>query len=161
MMHLTAAALIAVLTVSSKTTLAADRNGETVTRPVAVDNTSASPAADIVNTSGSERDSVATRGPVLPILYASYAALQAYDSYSTIAAVKHGARESNALMSGLAGKPAAFCVIKGGVTTVSIVVAERLWRQHRRAEAIATMVISNGIMAAVAARNTRVLRAQQ
>ena len=70
-------------------------------------------------------------------------------------------RESNALMSGLAGKPAAFCVIKGGVTTVSIVVAERLWRQHRRAEAIATMVISNGIMAAVAARNTRVLRAQQ
>jgi len=162
MMRMTSAALITLLTVSSGTALAADRKSETATiTAVAVDNTPLLPAADVVDTSDSPREIVATRGLVLPILYASYAALQAYDGYTTIAGVEHGARETNSMMNGLAGQRAAIWAIKGGVTTVSIVVAERLWKQHRRADAIAMMVISNGLMAAIAARNTVVLRAQR
>jgi len=36
-----------------------------------------------------------------------------------------------------------------------------LWRHHRRAEAIVTMIAANGVMAAIAARNVGVLRASR
>lgn len=95
---------------------------------------------------------------VLPPLYAALAGLQAYDACTTLRGVNHGAQESNALVGGLAGRPAAFWAIKGGSTALSIYMAERLWRNHHRAEAIVTMVAANGVMAAIAARNTVVLR---
>jgi hypothetical protein len=41
---------------------------------------------------------------------------------------------------------------------VSVSAAEVLWRRHRRAEAIATMVAVNSIMAAVALNNASVIR---
>ena len=72
-----------------------------------------------------------------------------------------GARESNALVSGLAGRPAMFWALKGGSTAMSIFMAEQLWRHHRRAEAIVTMIAANGVMAAIAARNASVLRASR
>jgi hypothetical protein len=102
-----------------------------------------------------------TRPSMLPPLYASLAALQAYDGYATLRGVTNGARESNVLVSGVAGKPAVFWAVKGGSTAVSLFMAERLWRHHRRAEAIATMVVANGVMAAIAARNASVLRASR
>jgi len=101
------------------------------------------------------------RPPVLPALYVSFAGLQAYDGYSTLRGVKNGAQESNALVGGLASKPAAFWAIKGGSTALSIYMAERLWRNNHRAEAIVTMVVANGVMAAIAARNTAVLRSSR
>ncbi len=102
-----------------------------------------------------------TRPSMLPPLYVSLAALQAYDGYATLRGVTNGAREGNVLVSGLAGKPALFWALKGGSTAVSIVMAEQLWRHHRRVEAIATMVVANGVMAAIAARNASVLRSSR
>src|SRR5438477_13058965 len=69
------------------------------------------------------------RGSILPALYVSAAALQVYDGLSTMNGVKHGAVEANPVMSGMAGKCLALWAVKGGVTTVSIYAAERMWRQ--------------------------------
>src|SRR5437867_2901305 len=82
-------------------------------------------------------------------------ALPPHDGYATLRGVTEGARESNALVSGLAGRPATFWALKGGSTAMSIFMAEQLWRHHRRAEAIVTMIAANGVMAAIAARNAR------
>ena len=103
----------------------------------------------------------AARGPVLPSLYVSLIGLEAYDGYSTTRGLKHGALESNTFMRGLAAKPAALWAVKGGATFVSIYMAERLWRKNRRGQAIALMVVTNGLMAAVAGNNASVLRAQR
>jgi hypothetical protein len=102
-----------------------------------------------------------TRPSLLPPLYVSLAALQVYDGYSTTYGVKNGSRESNVLVGGLAGKPALFWAVKGGSTAVTIFLAEQLWRHHRKAEAIATMIIANGLMTGIAARNASVLRASR
>jgi hypothetical protein len=98
-----------------------------------------------------------SRGAVLPLLYASYAGLQAFDATSTLRGVKLGAQEANPLMSGLSGNPAGMWALKAGLTAASIVASEHLWKQHRRGEAIALMVVANGIMAGVAARNAAVV----
>jgi hypothetical protein len=55
----------------------------------------------------------------------------------------------------------AFWVAKGGASLASILMAERLTKKRHRGQAIALMVVSNGIMAAVATSNARVLRAQR
>jgi hypothetical protein len=98
---------------------------------------------------------------VLPSLYVSLIGLEAYDGYSTTRGLRHGALESNTFMRGLAAKPAALWAVKGGATFVSIYMAERLWRKNRRGQAIALMVVTNGLMAAVAANNASVLHAQR
>ena len=98
------------------------------------------------------------RGSLLPTLYVSLSALNALDAHATTTGVRRGAVEANPLMRGVAGNPVATWAVKGGVTAASIVVAERLWRQNRRASAVAVMIISNGMMAAVAARNASVLQ---
>jgi len=98
------------------------------------------------------------RGAVLPSLYVSLAALQAMDAYTTVTGVRRGAVEVNTLLSGLATNGSAMWAMKAGVTAGSILAAERLWKRHRRAQAIAVMAVSNGMMAMVAARNYSVLR---
>jgi hypothetical protein len=103
----------------------------------------------------------AIRGAVLPSLYVGQIGLQVFDGYSTTRGLGNGAIESNLIMGGLARHPAALWAVKGSAAFASIYVAERLWRQHRRAEAIVVMVASNGIMAAVAARNASIIRAQR
>jgi hypothetical protein len=97
------------------------------------------------------------RGRILPALYVGLAGLNAFDAYSTLKGVKAGVgTESNPLLRGAANNPVALWAIKGGVTVGSVVFAERLWRAHRRTEAIAMMVVSNGVMAAVAAHNASI-----
>jgi hypothetical protein len=98
-----------------------------------------------------------TRGAVLPLLYGSYAALQAFDAVSTLRGVKLGAQEANPMMTGVSRNPAGMWALKSGLTAASIVAAEHLWKQRRRGEAIALMVVANGIMAGVAARNAAVV----
>jgi hypothetical protein len=102
-----------------------------------------------------------TRGVVLPSLYVSLIGLEAYDGYSTTRGLEHGAIESNTFLRGLAANPSALWAVKGGATLVSIYMAERLWRQDRRGQAVALMVITNGLMAAVALNNASVLRGQK
>ncbi len=103
----------------------------------------------------------AARPAFLPPLYLSLAGLQVYDGYATLHGVNTGGREANALLGGLTSKPAAFWAVKAGSTTLTIVLAERLWRTHHRGEAIATMVVANGVMTLVAARNASILHASR
>lgn len=98
------------------------------------------------------------RPRVLPALYVSLAALQAFDAYSTTAGLGRGAQEANPLMQRVAGNKAAFWAVKAGTTVASIWVAERLWKTNR-VGAIVTMVAVNSVMASVAARNASVLKA--
>jgi hypothetical protein len=98
-----------------------------------------------------------SRGPLLPSLYVSLAGLSAFDAYSTRAAISSGALEANPIMRKAARNSTAMWAVKSGATATTIILADRLWRQNRKAHAIAVMVVSNGLMAAVAAQNARVL----
>lgn len=98
-----------------------------------------------------------SRPAALPALYASYAALQAFDVYSTRQGLARGAREANPLMQGVVGNTTAFVAVKAGVGIATIMAAERLWKTNKAA-AIAVMVASNGVSAIVAARNARTLQ---
>ena len=98
------------------------------------------------------------RGTVVPALSISLAALQAYDVFSTTTALRNGGVESNPIMKGIAGNSLALTAVKAGTTTATIYLAHRLWRRHRRAQAIALMAITNGLMAGVALHNASVVR---
>jgi hypothetical protein len=102
-----------------------------------------------------------SRSLILPSLYVSLSALQVYDVYSTMTALKLGAAEANPFMKGVAGNPAAFVALKAGVTGVSIYAAEKLWKDKKRGQAIALMAISNGLMAYVAHNNASVIRSMR
>jgi hypothetical protein len=97
------------------------------------------------------------RPGVLPSLYVGLAALHAFDIYSTSTAIRNGGREGNPLMVGIVGHPLAFVAVDSAAAGASIFAAERLWRHRHRAQAIALMAASNGIMAIVAAHNATVL----
>jgi hypothetical protein len=94
-----------------------------------------------------------SRPGILPALYVSLAALQVYDGYSTIRGVREGNRETNPLVGGLAERPVVLWSLKAATTALSIYLAEQQWRQHHRKQAIVTMIVANGVMGAVAARN--------
>ena len=97
------------------------------------------------------------RPTILPALYVTSAALQGYDAYSTLTALKNGGREVNPLMQGIVKRPAAFVAMKAGVTMASIMAAESLWKNHHRFGAIGLMVASNLMMGVVAKHNAQVL----
>lgn len=99
-----------------------------------------------------------SRGAALPILYGVLAGLQAYDGWSTVSGVRRGAVESNRAIAGAATSSGAMWALKVGATSASVYAAERLWRGHRRVEAVATMVAVNGMMVAVAAHNASIMR---
>jgi hypothetical protein len=98
-----------------------------------------------------------SRPSALPMLYASYAALQAYDVYSTKEGLSRGAQEANPLMQGVVGNTGTFIAVKAAVGVATIVAAERLWKTNKPA-AIAVMIASNSVAAFVAAKNARTLR---
>jgi hypothetical protein len=97
------------------------------------------------------------RPMVLPALYVGSALLQGYDAYSTLTVLNNGGREANPVMKGITQYPAAFIGMKAVVTASSIMAAERMWKRHNRVGAIVTMAVSNGLMAYVAAHNSRIL----
>jgi hypothetical protein len=104
---------------------------------------------------------VAERGALLPMMYASLIGLELYDGISTTRGLANGAVESNGLQSTLTEHPETLWAAKAASTVVAVYFAERLWRHHRRGQAIAVMIASNGIMALVAANNASVLRTQR
>jgi len=99
------------------------------------------------------------RPAALPALYVSLAALQIFDGVSTARGLALGAREANPLMAGASDHPIAFWATKAAATAVPMVLAERMWKRHR-AGAIIVMALANGVVAAVAANNARVLARQ-
>jgi hypothetical protein len=97
------------------------------------------------------------RPAALPTLYVASAALQGYDAYSTLSAIRAGAVEANPVMQGVVKSPAAFVAVKASVTALSIMAAEKMWKRGNRFGAIGVMVASNVAMGLVAANNARVL----
>lgn len=102
-------------------------------------------------------DDKVSRPPALVALYGSYAALQAYDVYSTRRALARGAREANPFMQSVVASTPGFVAVKAGVGLATVVASERLWRKNKAA-AIAVMVAANSVSAVVAARNALTLR---
>ena len=93
-----------------------------------------------------------SRPAPLTALYVSYAALQAYDVYSTRQALGRGGSEANPLMQGVVGNTGAFVALKAGVGIATIAAAEKLWKTNKPA-AIGLMIAGNSVAAVVAARN--------
>jgi hypothetical protein len=103
----------------------------------------------------------ASRPTILPALYAGSALLQAYDAYSTMKALNLGGVEANPVAKGVVGNPALFIGVKAAVAAASILAAEKMWKNHHRLAAIATMAATNSIMAMVAAHNAGVINQLQ
>jgi len=103
----------------------------------------------------------ASRPAILPALYAGSAALQAYDAYSTLKALNLGGVEANPVAKTVVGNPALFIGVKAAVSAASIMAAEKMWKNHHRMAAIATMAATNSIMAMVAAHNAGVINQLQ
>jgi hypothetical protein len=98
-----------------------------------------------------------TRPALLLPLYAGTIALQAYDGYSTLTAVHANGVELNPVVGGITGHPAMFIAVKGASAALSIYASERLWKTGHRGQAIATLLVTNAVMTAVAVNNARVL----
>jgi Domain of unknown function (DUF5658) len=113
-----------------------------------------SPAPSTLTTSS---EIAKPRPQIVPSLYASLAALQAFDGYSTIRAIRAGAREANPIVGNAAGQPIAMWTLKAASTAATIYYAERLWRNHHRGQAVTLLAVTNAIMGAVAAHNASIL----
>lgn len=106
-------------------------------------------------------DPVAKRSPLLLAMYGAAGLLQAYDGYSTITGVAAGHVEVNPLMAPLVKHPGLVIAAEAVMTLATIAAAETLWRSHHRGQAIAMLIVSNGLMAAVGAHNAALLRGQR
>jgi hypothetical protein len=66
-----------------------------------------------------------------------------------------GVKEANPV-KGVVTKPVVFWSVKAAMALALVLATERMWKTNK-AGAIAVMVVSNGMMAAVAAHNAKVL----
>ena len=98
-----------------------------------------------------------SRPAALMPLYIGGIGLQAYDGYSTLRGVRQGNPETNPLVGSLADRPVAFWTVKAVTTGLSILLTEQLWRDNHRKQAIVWMIVADGVMAAVAARNASLI----
>jgi hypothetical protein len=108
-----------------------------------------------------EEPHASTARAALVGLAAGSASLQAYDVYTTLAALNRGAVEANPAMRGVARRPAALVAVKAGVAASSILASAHLWKQHHRKAAVILLGIPTGAMAAVAVHNASVLRSMR
>ena len=94
------------------------------------------------------------RPAVLPAMYAGFVATQAWDIYTTSAALKNGANEANRVAALFAGSSAKMIGFKAATTASTIFFAERLWKRNRVA-AVVLLAAANGATAAIAMHNAR------
>lgn len=127
-----------------------------VARAAAADATTAAAEAQTASISRSDFGARSKRPSLLPAMYAAQAALQALDAHSTYAAINRGAVEANPLMKGVVGNKGVMMAVKAGVAASTILLAEKMWKRGNRVGAIATMLIANGVTAAVVANNYKV-----
>lgn len=125
--------------------------------PVAAADTSETSRTDGTGVAAVLRAPEVKRPAVLPALYMSFVALQAWDVHTTSAALKTGAREANPLAAPFAGSSAKTITLKAASTASTVFFAERLWKQNKVA-AVVVMVAINGGTAAVAMNNARIAR---
>jgi hypothetical protein len=96
----------------------------------------------------------AKRPAALPALYATLGAMQAFDVYSTSAALKAGAKEANPVAAPFAGNAGSMLGLKMATTAGTIFFAERMWKSNK-VGAIVMMVAINGATAVVSMHNMR------
>lgn len=103
-----------------------------------------------------EEETIATidRPAILPALYATLGAMQAWDVYSTRAAIQAGAREANPAAAAFAGSAGSMLGLKAATTASTIFFAERMWKKNKLG-AVVMMVAINGATAAVSMHNMR------
>ena len=99
-----------------------------------------------------------TRPALLLPLYASAAALQALDIFTTYRGMSAGAFETNALVRN--GNAATTIALKAATTGLGIVIAEKMWKKNKAA-AIAAIVATNVVTGSIVANNYRVINAQR
>jgi hypothetical protein len=92
------------------------------------------------------------RPALLPALYASLVAVQAWDLYSTRVALKAGAHEANAMAAPFASNTGSMLGLKLATTAGTILCVERLWKNNR-VGAVVVMTVINGTTAAIAMHN--------
>lgn len=109
-----------------------------------------------VRASFTPTESANHRPAALPMMYAAQVALQALDVHSTYSAINRGGIEANPLMKNVVGNKGAMMAVKVGVAASSIFLAERMWKKGNRVGAVATMLVVNGVTAAVVANNYNV-----
>ena len=100
------------------------------------------------------QEPVLKRPAIVSTLYVSLAAMQAWDVYSTTAALKAGAREANPVAAPFTGNPASMIGLKAVSTASTIYIAERMWKKNR-VKAIVVLAAINGATAAVSMHNMR------
>jgi len=99
----------------------------------------------------------AKRPVMLMPLYGSIAALQTFDVYTTIRAMRYGGREANPIVRNSLEMPLAISLVKGASTAAVLFAAERLWRQQHRTAAVIMMIGVNAGYAFLVAHNYAVV----
>ena len=94
------------------------------------------------------------RPAILPALYVALGAVQAWDVYSTRAALAAGAREANPTAAPFAQSAGSMLGLKAATTASTIFFAERMWKKNK-VGAIVMLVAVNGATAAVSMHNMR------
>ena len=94
---------------------------------------------------------------LLPAMYVTFGVVQAWDVYTTSAALKNGGHEINPITAPFAGSAAKMIGIKAATGAATIYFTEKLRRQNKVA-AVAVMAGINSGLAMVAARNARIAR---
>jgi hypothetical protein len=129
--------------------------GVALTPSIAVAATAAAETAAV----GMAVEAPSTKRPAsLFALYGGFAALQAYDAYSTLAAVKAGGLEVNPMLGEVAKKPAAMIALKSAVTVAAITAADRMWKKGRKKHAVVMLAATSAAMTVVAINNHSVLK---
>jgi hypothetical protein len=104
-------------------------------------------------------DAVVMKRPAaLPALYVTFAAMQAWDVYSTSRAVKAGASESNPVAAPFVGNPGSMIGLKVMSTVSAIYFTERMWKTNP-VKAMLVLAAINGATAMVSMNNMRNARA--
>ena len=151
-----AAVLIAVACMMAQPAAADDKTDKTDQTDKKAGDVAAVPAPPMLFLSVTTPPQSGPRPAMLKTLYATSIGLQAFDGVSTYVGLRRGSLEVNPAMQG--STPTTLIVAKTTMTLTTIAIADQLWRQHHRGQAIAVMLISNGVMTAVAARNASILR---
>lgn len=94
------------------------------------------------------------RPAILPALYVTLGVMQAWDIYSTRAAINAGAREANPSAAPFSRNTASMLGLKAATTVSTLFFAERMWKKNR-VGAVVMLIAINGATAAVSMHNMR------
>lgn len=145
---------------SSVSAAAADANDRTSAAEPALsaELVSASVASDLPRLTA-ELPREMKRPSLLPAMYVGFGVVQAWDIYTTRAAIRSGASEMNPIAAPFAGSAAKMIGLKAATGAATIFFTERLRKQNKVA-AIAVMAGVNSGLAMIAARNARLAKGQ-